>query len=369
MNGRILYKDICDQIVKDILLGNYTIGQSIPSHSELCKKYNVSLVTIKKALERAEELGYINRCRGKKANVSLNAIENSNRRNKIMLLDVITEEHREFQANLPEPKIFPPICDEWHSQIKKGILSSLSDDYSLLSATYHYKDIIEGYEDTLIPEVDKIVIIIGSSPSLVAFLQSKGKKVVAFDTDDSVKCCRVVNNELSVCRLAMDYLIMLGHKRIAFLGVTAQSGVFYSRYKAYRDALMEANLPINGNLLRLSKYSTADMGYKAMLSIIYSPEVSTLPTAIFCADDFMAYGALIAMKQCKINCPNDISIIGVNNYKEICEYTDPQLSSIEKNYRLIGETISKIINREKWVNDLNVVDCSLVIRNSIKKIN
>lgn len=60
------------------------------------------------------------------------------------------------------------------------------------------------------------------------------------------------------------------------------------------------------------------------------------PCAIFAANDRMAEATLAAANALKLNIPDDIAILGVDNHEDICLHTQPTLSSIEPDFRTGG---------------------------------
>ncbi|MBR71761.1 MAG: hypothetical protein CMM30_02320 [Rhodospirillaceae bacterium] len=58
------YQKIVDTLVSDISHGRYTIGEKLPTESELCIKFKVSRHTVREALRRLNELGLVERRRG-----------------------------------------------------------------------------------------------------------------------------------------------------------------------------------------------------------------------------------------------------------------------------------------------------------------
>lgn len=126
--------------------------------------------------------------------------------------------------------------------------------------------------------------------------------------------------------LAMDYLMELGHKKIAFLGGREYAGeqelVEDERKKAYISYMKKKKLEYKQFLLEGS--FTSASGYEMMKELL---ERSELPTAVFAASDALAFGAMRAIKEKGLSIPGDISIIGFND-TEMSSYTSPALTTI-----------------------------------------
>lgn len=366
MNGKILYKEICNDIIKRINQGQYKKGDYLPPQAELAEQYHTSLVTIKKAVEYAEQIGILSRCKGRRSQISADVNEPS--KYKILALNITGKSFNNIKEKASEAKRFSlQIEDTWYSQIINSLISCLPPNAEFLEATYHRDQVIEKYEETLIPKYDRILLFGTKSQSLIDFLCAKGKKVAVFGNTSAKGCAVVANNDREISRIAVKYLISLGHKRIAFIGSdSSDGGDFAERYNGYCEAMRTAKLSNDGNLIRWCKYAVANEGYKNMLNILYASYYSR-PTAVFCANDSIAYGVLTAIKEMRFDCPKDISVIGVDNTLEVCRITEPMLSSIEKHFKLSGAKLAEILSREQWKDDHSLIKCDLVIRESTQE--
>lgn len=128
-------------------------------------------------------------------------------------------------------------------------------------------------------------------------------------------------NDIEGGRLATEYLIKKGHKRIAFLGDTDLPE--YSihpvnlRLKGFRQAVKSSNLDIPKEFVRLAPYSQEQARVVAK-ELLDHPNP---PTAIFAATDLQALGVLKAARQMKINIPDQLSIIGFDDL-DMADYED-----------------------------------------------
>ncbi len=367
MNGRILYKEVCASIVQAIRSGRYKPGELLPPQQELCTQYGVSLITMKKAITLAEQQGYVIRRKGRRAEVAGTAAVRGSRC-KVLLLDILGNDIESVKRIIPANIRFGNLVEEgWNSIIRHSILSALPPETEVFNGSYYRDEIFNNFENTLLAHVDRVAIFGGITENLIRLLRECGKQVVVFGNYRALNVCCVYNDDRASCFKAIKYLISLGHRRIAYIGSATSGGDFAERYKGYQDAMTAAGLPISGYLVRWCKLAIADEGYAKMSDMLYSSTVYGLPSAVFCADDNIAYGALMAIRESQLRCPEDISVVGVNNYKEICESTSPKLSSIEKNFHTVGLKFAEILQRERWEEDSTVVKCDFVIRESIQE--
>ena len=122
---------------------------------------------------------------------------------------------------------------------------------------------------------------------------------------------------------AVRHLIALGHKRIAH--IAGPDHVLSSRARAagYRKALRAARLPLDDTLVQRGDFSVESGG--KMLNVLLQQKPT--PTAIFCANDEMAIGAMRALKAAGLSVPEDISVVGFDD-QEYAELYDPPLTTV-----------------------------------------
>ncbi len=147
-------------------------------------------------------------------------------------------------------------------------------------------------------------------------------------------------NDVEGGRMATEYLIKKGHKRIAFLGDTDLPE--YSihpvnlRLKGFRQANKAANLEIPKEFVRLAPYNQ-DQARIIAKELLDHPNP---PTAIFAATDLQALGVLKAARQMKIKIPNQLAIIGFDDL-DMAEYED--LTTIRQHLDESGRTAIEIL--------------------------
>ena len=66
------------------------------------------------------------------------------------------------------------------------------------------------------------------------------------------------------------------------------------------------------------------------------------PTAIFASNDLIALGVLLALRECGLSCPGDVSLIGFDDL-DIAEMTNPQLSSVHQPGYQLGATAARLL--------------------------
>jgi len=114
-------------------------------------------------------------------------------------------------------------------------------------------------------------------------------------------------NNFKEARTAIDHLIKLGHLRIAMITGPSKFLDSNERIRGYKESLAEHNIPYDPELVKEGDwlFKTGDMHTKELINL------KNPPTAIFCANDYMAAGVIKAVKEEKLSVPEDISTVGL----------------------------------------------------------
>lgn len=121
--------------------------------------------------------------------------------------------------------------------------------------------------------------------------------------------------------IAVEHLMKKGHKKIGFIADEVSSQM---RLPMLKKALTKNGLTLDKNFVKIGKEMFEQGGYLQMKELIQSDQ---MPTAIFASYDYIAIGAMKALKEHGILIPDDISIIGYDNIRE-ASYISVPLSTI-----------------------------------------
>lgn len=164
-------------------------------------------------------------------------------------------------------------------------------------------------------------------------------------------------------RLAMAHLTDLGHRRIGLIcGRTAVNDRARERRRAYEDALGEIGLSLDLDLVFERDFEFVE-GSAAMRRMLEGQE---RPTAVFCANDIQAIGALQECLEAGLRVPEDISIIGFDDLP-IARYVRPRLTTIHVPAKRMGHLAAEALfgwitsGKEPGVEELPV---ELMVRHS-----
>jgi len=126
------------------------------------------------------------------------------------------------------------------------------------------------------------------------------------DLDCELPYLRVTTNNRESVAKAIEYLVNLNHKKIAFVSGPKDVKTSIERKNGYLDIIKKYELPVDGDYIYQGDFKR-ESGSNAL---DYFLSLSELPSAIFCSNDLMAEGLLARALSLNIDIPNELSLIG-----------------------------------------------------------
>lgn len=225
--------------------------------------------------------------------------------------------------------VMADISEPFYSQAIKGMeYVALQTGYTLLFSN-SYENVEDGrlLQKMITAERVDGLVIMGSNIREKSFISSLLEREIPFIlversySDPKVNCIWVDNVRGGY--LATKYLIDRGHRRIAHIAGNLYFQVALDRVEGYKRALEDTGIGYSEELVVMGNFVTED-GYRA------TKEVLGLGcTAIFAANDTMAYGALQAISEAGLRVPDDIAVIGFDDL-EFSSLTNPPLTTVRQ---------------------------------------
>lgn len=139
-------------------------------------------------------------------------------------------------------------------------------------------------------------------------------------------------------RLAMEHLLSLGHRRIAHICGPENLPSAVVRREGYLRAMRGAGLPIREEYIVPGAYRPEE-GYVGTRSLMTLDEP---PSAIFAANDEIAFGVLEAARELGISIPGRLSLIGVDD-RPVSAMLTPPLTTIHQPFEAIGRHAARML--------------------------
>lgn len=212
--------------------------------------------------------------------------------------------------------------------------------------------------------VDGLIIQTGHLPEELLRVPDLEHRVVAVAVPiEGSELTTIGIDEFAAAKEAVAYLIALGHKDIGHIaGPPAPTN--RERERGYRAAMTEAGYAIDAARI-VPGTNTIRSGQEAAMQMLsHLPR----PSAIFCANDEMAIGAITICKQKGLRVPEDLSIVGFDDV-EMAEFYDPPLTTVRQPRRDLGrramvELLTLLDGTQRDVGGKITLPHTLVVRGS-----
>ncbi len=162
---------------------------------------------------------------------------------------------------------------------------------------------------------------------------------------------------------AVEHLVRLGHKRIAFLGGFGDTAVFHERLGGYRDALMRGGLEVSEELVVSSAPSRAG----GVDAIDRAMRIGNRPTAALCLNDAVAFGVCDGLRARRLEPGADFAVVGFDDVIE-AKTAVPALTTVSVDPQGMGaraaQLLLKQVNAGKADAETIVSSVRLVVRES-----
>jgi LacI family transcriptional regulator len=181
--------------------------------------------------------------------------------------------------------------------------------------------------------VDGIIVLTGRLSD--AALAATARELPVVVTGRTLKAPGLVAldfDNFEGARLATHHLLTLGHRRIAFISGDLKHPDGKERLRGYRSAVEAAGLPYETALVLPGNF-TEGSGLAAVERLIDSREPFT---AIFAANDQMAFGAALALHRRRMRVPDDVSLVGFDDLAGSV-YAIPPLTTVHHPVQELGQ--------------------------------
>lgn len=177
-----------------------------------------------------------------------------------------------------------------------------------------------------------------------------------------------INNDQAAYQ-ATRHLLECGHTRIAHIGGRTASYPSYQRFEGYSRAMFEAGYKRYADrytIMDNTNREEARASAKKLLSM------KNRPTAIFCANDSLAFGVCSAVSDVGLRVPNDVSVVGYDDIATAASF-EPNLTTIHQPIYEMGRRSIQLMLQQtqadtRLVPESVVLSASLVKRDSVRNL-
>ncbi len=304
---------------------------------DVAREAGVSITTVSRVINNNYPVKESTRKKVEKAIKKLNFIPNSLARGLI--------KKKTFTIGV----IVPSITNLFFPEVVKGIERTIrQEEYTvfLCDTKGNARDEKHHVEKFKERQVDGIIIIDPTNENIkngyFEEVTNEIPLVIVNGYHRGIRCNFVLTDEEMGTIEALNYLLGLGHRKIAFL----RGGESYSydlKEEIYKQVMNQNNIEmIEDNILKIpagNSLETVDLAKDIVMDRFKKENV---PTAIFCCNDWMAIGAINVAKQLGLNVPNDVSVIGFDNVI-VSQISEPKLTTVDQNMFKLGESAAQLL--------------------------
>ena len=180
----------------------------------------------------------------------------------------------------------------------------------------------------------------GSTPETFAHLIAAGVPLVQLSREIRDDLDFVGSDDRHGTVLAMEHLIGLGHRRIAFICASQLISTGRNRYAGYCEVLARHGIAIDPSLIH-SAFGTRENGLKGIQAVLDAPDP---PTAAVCMNDLAAFGAMLGLRHRGREAGVDFSLVGCDDVQEAAQWY-PALTTIRNFQDEMGRKSAEFLIR------------------------
>ena len=342
------YAVVKQAIKEQIENGTLTVDDKLPTEAEYAEIYQVSTITVRRALTELAEEGYIKRLKHKGTFVTSPVSTSASSR--LIALILYSEDHN----------------DSSYIQIIRGAQN--------MASSFHYSLIVEWTDGDAVQEAGAIrkmlelnvegLLLYSFNPVAsrenYRYLEKKKIPFVLLDRYDPAYPCYYSGcNNYDGGAMAAQQLLSHGHYKICFAAYNFFLKPEQDRYDGFCSMMRKAGHEIPKDNLIM------DVDYDALAARIRARDI----TAIFCCNDRLAVKMLHRLRSLGLRIPEDVSIIGFDDWLASPD-VERELTTVRQNFTEIGaNTAYLLLSRLQGNLTGNPVkilaDVTLVVRKSV----
>jgi LacI family transcriptional regulator len=258
--------------------------------------------------------------------------------------------------------VLSDITNPFWTTVTRGVEDAASeqDMHVFLCNTDEKPDKTASYVEKLLQrQTDGFLFVpTGADTAILQKIKKQSVPLVVLDrTVEGVVVDVVRSDSLGGAQRLTEYLIRLGHRRIAIIPGPPNIATSVQRLEGYRRALAKHNIPYDDTLVRHGRFNHEN-GVNVAITTTLLNDLSPPPTVIFAGNNFIALGVLQAIRQAKLRVPEDISVVSFDDVPYNWE-AEPFLTVVSQDPYKLGmraaELLLKLITSEEQAGSRDIV--------------
>lgn len=329
-NGKkFLYEEVYETLKKEILDGELDYGVRLPSEREISLRFSVERTTVRKALQMLVDDALVEKQPGIGTRVVFRKMgrkkEKSVEHKKTIGFFMQGDESSGLGITQPfYAQLFHQLEIECKQRDYQIIYSSVDDDtdvHELLESQEYYLIL---FMSSL---ADKYTEIIENPYVPVLLVNNTNDKAMSISYDNSEGAYQMIR-----------HMYNMGHRDIAIISAFETYFCTKMKMSGVFRAVNELGIKIRKSNIAFSDKWDYQNGYDCAKDLLRGRDKKDYPTAIFAFNDFMAIGAIRALKDMGIRVPEDISVVGFDNI-DMLTFMERDLTTMDTEVSFMAKTI------------------------------
>ncbi len=310
----------------------WPVGSKIPSERDLADELKVSRTTVRNAVLALTSRGLFERSVGQGTFVRRRPGPRAEPRATTGTLGYVVCKEKSARRPIASEAFYFDIflgIEEETARSGRHTLFTYLDDYDAQE--------IEGFRGFL-EKVDGIIVEEARNPRLLTFVKAAGIPEVLLAPTATMEGIDLVTMDLAAgARKAVQHLRDLGHERIAIVNGPMGLDSARIRFLAWKETMAQTGAAVDEGLSDGDEGWSAEAGHAAMSRLL---ERRSDLTAVFCANDLLAIGALSALSEHGRRVPEDVSVVGFDD-TELARHASPPLTTMKIYTRDMARTAAR----------------------------
>ncbi len=311
---------------------DWQVGTRIPSERELAVELDVSRTTVRNAVLALTARGLFERSVGQGTFVRRAPGPRLEPRASTGTLGYVVCKEKSARRPIASEAFYFDVflgLEEETARSGRHTLFTYLDDYD--------QEELETFRSFL-EKVDGVVVEEARNPILLETARASGVPIVLLAPTATIDGLDLVTMDLAAgAKKAVRYLRGLGHERIAVVNGPLRLESARIRFLAWKEAMLETGASADESLVDGDAGWSAEAGATAMGRLLERrPDI----TAVFCANDLLAIGALSALSERSRCVPQDVSVIGFDD-TELARHSSPPLTTMRIHSRDMARSAAR----------------------------
>lgn len=333
-----------------------------PTIRDVAKRAGVSPITVSRTINNSGYISAKTRLRVEEAIAALDYVPNS------------LSQSLRFKKTNTIALLISDVTNPFWTTITRGVedVSNAQGLNVILCNTDEQPSKLQSYVNLLLQrQIDGILLAPSEEDTaIIRKIQKLHVPLVLLDrTISGVQVDAVRSDSEGGAFQLTQYLIDIGHRRIAMLTGPASISTSRQRAEGYRRALLENGLPIDESIIVEGGYKP-ESGHRMALEVMKHRQPR--PTALFAGNNFIALGIFQALGELGLRTPEDVSVVSFDELP-IMPYQKPFLTVAAQSPYHLGQRAAELLldlisGKEKADNRDIVLPVEIIIRESCRAI-